>query len=385
MRFPVLSFLLLFCTFANAQQNTAHTLVHQGYTRNFLVHTPPGYNPAIKYPVVFVLHGGGLGTGPQVQNNSGMDKVADTAKFITVYPDALNTNWADGRSNQSDDAGIDDVGFVSAMIDFLLTSYSIDATMVYSCGMSNGAFMSNRLAIDLSDRIAAIGAVAGTMGESLAQRFPPANPMPFIGFHGTSDTYVPYNGGAVLLIRGNALGAEEVAGMYAGFGGCGVTPVITDITNSNLLDMSTVKKYTYTNCNSGTEVVLFKINNGGHTWPGGTRLLTFGSTNMDINASAELWKFFKTKKRPGAPTVAGSASSAVSETLSHIYPNPATTEITVQYLGKTQLVITDKSGVTYPVKVTGVQGKNKKIDVSGLRSGEYVLKFGDKTERFWIR
>jgi len=94
-----------------AQQNISSTISHQGYQREYLVHLPPGYSTSKSYPVVFVLHGGGIGTGPQIQNYTKFDAIADTAGVISIYPTALNTNWADGRGNQSDVDGIDDVGF----------------------------------------------------------------------------------------------------------------------------------------------------------------------------------------------------------------------------------------------------------------------------------
>ncbi len=307
-----------------------------------------------------------------------MDMVADTAGFIVVYPDALNENWADGRNNPSDDAGVDDVGFISKMIDFVKTNYSIDVEKVFSCGMSNGAFMSHRLAVDLSDRIAAIGAVAGTMGNATFTRFPPQHPMPLIEFHGTSDTYVPYNGGAVVVTRGEARGVEEVVNSYAGFDGCDVTPVKTDIPNINKLDLSTVEKYTYTNCDNNADVVFFKIIRGGHTWPGGNRIIAFGSTNGDISASGEIWNFFRTKRRVGAPQL-----TAIEPTIK-IFPNPVQHELQFEYIGTEEPLVLDKIGRTFAVKVLEV-GNLKKIDISQLTPGEYFLKLGEKVERFWIR
>lgn len=366
---PFLSVLaLLAVSSIFAQQNIDTTLVHQDQQRKFRIHLPAGYSSATDYAMVFVLHGGGLGTGPQVQNNTQMDVVADAGGFIVIYPDALNENWADGRGNPSDDAGVDDVGFISKVIDFMNAGYSIDVERVFSCGMSNGAFMSHRLAVNLSNRIAAIGAVAGTMGPDCAADFPPANPMPLIEFHGTSDLFVPYKGGAVVVTRGTAVGVEEVVRMYAGFDGCNAGPDTMPVANSNVLDLSTAEKFTYLNCDNQTEVVFFKITRGGHTWPGGKKNASFGSTNMDVNASQEIWNFFKNKRRVGAPQFTTGIATNVVQLLS-IYPNPVSDLLTVGATDLSGYKITDSMGRDMTMNISG-----DKINVSEFPAGLYWIR-----------
>lgn len=375
-----LTLLLIACGLTSfAQQNINHTLTHQDQTRKFIVHLPPNYSASIDYAMVFVLHGGGLGTGAQIQNNSKMDAVADAEKFIVVYPDALNENWADGRDNPSDDAGVDDIGFVGKMIDFVNANYSIDVERVFSCGMSNGAFMSHRLAMELSNRIAAIGAVAGTMGLETASLFPPANPVPLIEFHGTNDNYVPYNGGAVVITRGEALPVEEVVNMYAGYNGCDATPVKTVVPNTNKLDLCTAERYDYTNCDNGNEVVFYKIIRGGHTWPGGGKNFALGATNQDISASVEIWNFFKNKRRLGAPQL-----TSISDRSLITYPNPAQNALEFSWKGSDEVTVMDASGKVCAFSWIDKTSDNKKIDVSNLAPGLYFLKISDKTSTFRI-
>lgn len=379
MRFAFLALLCAAFCGLSAQQNINHTLIHQGQNREFIVHLPVAYAGGSDYPVVFVLHGGGLGSGSQQQSHTKMDVVADTAGFIAVYPTALNANWADGRSNPSDDAGVDDIGFFVKMIDFLKSTYSVDAERVFSCGMSNGAFMSHRIAIELSDRIAAVACVAGTMGPDLAAKFPPINQMPVLIMHGTNDRYVPYDGGAVVVTRGEAIPVETAVDMYSGYNACDLTPVKTNLPNTNKLDLSTVELYTYVNCDNQADVLFYKIVGGGHTWPGATKIAAFGSTNQDINASGEIWRFFSRKRRVGAPQL-----TAIEIKLS-LTPNPASHELQFESTGEEMPKVVDQLGRTYKYQLLSKKGNRMKIDVSELSPGEYFFKLGNRTERFWIR
>jgi poly(3-hydroxybutyrate) depolymerase len=141
------------------------SIVHDHLTRTFVIHVPPSYKASVATPVVLMFHGG-FGNGAQFEKNSGMDKLADQEGFITVYPDGLGPvpTWNGGdccgyaRKNN-----IDDVGFVSDLIDYLETKLNVDPDRIYASGMSNGGILCYRLACELSDKIAAIGPVEGGM------------------------------------------------------------------------------------------------------------------------------------------------------------------------------------------------------------------------------
>ncbi len=172
-------------------QTKSHSFLFEEKQRNYNVFLPKNYNSESQFPLVFNLHGYTLNKVQQM-NYSKMNEVADTAGFIVVYPNAVGTAWNCGINATI--GHVNDVGFINAPIDTLIAHYSIDEKKIYSCGFSLGGFMSHRLACELSNRIAAIGDVAGTMANSLLNNFETMHPMPVIKIHGTNDEIVSYNG-----------------------------------------------------------------------------------------------------------------------------------------------------------------------------------------------
>ncbi|MCB9248770.1 MAG: hypothetical protein H6613_09605 [Ignavibacteriales bacterium] len=122
---------------------------------------------------------------------SKMNEVADTAGFIVVYPNAVLTAWSCGINLTA--GHVNDVGFIDALLDTLANNYSIDEERIYCCGFSLGGFMSHRLACQLSNRIAAIADVAGSIAQDFTTNITTAHPMPVLKFHGT-DQIIPYDG-----------------------------------------------------------------------------------------------------------------------------------------------------------------------------------------------
>src|SRR5688572_29721389 len=139
--------------------------------RSYHVHVPPSYDPKKPMPVVIALHGAGM-NGKMMKLYSDLDKKADAAGFIVVYPDGTGTGsfltWNSGGLRLGA-RGADDVAFIRKMLDDLAGVAAIDSKRVFATGMSNGGMMSYRLAAELSDRIAAIAPVAGTMGTAKAE------------------------------------------------------------------------------------------------------------------------------------------------------------------------------------------------------------------------
>ncbi len=174
------------------------SLTHGGRVRTYLLHIPP--QAADKKPLAVVLnfHGGG-GAAKGQKEWSGLDAVADREGFLAVYPDGTGRfgrrllTWNAGtccgyaRTN-----AVDDVGFVSALLVDLAARTPVDRTRVYATGMSNGAMMSYRLAVEASERIAAIAPVAGGM---VVESFTPHLPMPVMHFHSVDDPRALYQGG----------------------------------------------------------------------------------------------------------------------------------------------------------------------------------------------
>ncbi len=271
------------------------TLRHGGLVRTYRVHLPPSYDAGKRWPVVLALHGGGA-TGRGTERLTHLGEIADRHGFIVVYPDGIRRGWADGRGGTgAERAGVDDVGFLAALIDKLAGEYSIDPARVYATGISNGGFMSQRLACELSARIAAIAVVAATIGESLAGRCKPLRPVPVLMIHGTEDPLVPWAGGKVKVgAGGRILSVNASIRKWASLDGCAATPTVTPSRKPST-DGTRVRREVYGGCTDGAEVVLYAIEGGGHTWPGGLQYFPerfIGKTSRDIDAGEVIWEFF---------------------------------------------------------------------------------------------
>ena len=163
------------------------------------------------------------------------------------------------------------------MYNKLLIDYNIDLSRVYSVGMSNGGAMSYFLACDMSDKIAAIASVTGAMTSYQLSSCNPVHSTPILQIHGTNDTVVSFSS--------MQYGLEY----WRSYNNCNLIADTILIPNYDLSDSSTVEHIIYGNGDDGVTTELFKITNGGHTWPGSN--FNFGGTNFDINASEEVWKF----------------------------------------------------------------------------------------------
>ncbi len=162
--------------------------------------------------------------------------------------------------------------------------FNIDPDRIYSTGMSNGVFMSFLLACQLSDRIAAIASVTGSMTPETYNDSDPQHPTPILQMHGTSDTTVPYTGTTW------SEPIAEVIQYWQNYNNCSVIPVVTVLPNLDPNDGSTIELSIFEDGDNGVTVEHYKVIGGGHTWPGNA----YGGagTNNDIDASEEIWSFF---------------------------------------------------------------------------------------------
>jgi polyhydroxybutyrate depolymerase len=271
-------------------------LTVDGRERTYLLHLPDAPLDQ-KLPLVIALHGGG-GQGKGMDALTHFNQVADRTPFIVVYPDGIDKNWADGReATKPDKNGVDDVAFLSALIDKLVKEQNVDPARVYITGISNGGFMAARLGCDLADKVAAIAVVAATLPERYEPDCKPSRPISVLQINGTDDPLVPYNGGAVGILggRGQAVSAEDAVQFWAKADGCDDKPTVTRLRNTVLLDGTNTQMTQYTGCQDDSEVMFYKVNNGGHTWPGGLQYLgerVIGRTSRDFDATEVIWDFF---------------------------------------------------------------------------------------------
>jgi polyhydroxybutyrate depolymerase len=264
----------------------------EGAKRDYIVFLPEIYNGIDKLPLMLALHGYTLNAQQQMKY-SRMNVVADTGGFIVVYPNALHATWNSGIYDSPQappNPNVNDVGFIDALIDTLSAHYSIDLDRVYSSGFSNGGFMSFRLACELSNRIAAIGSVAGVISHSIASGCDAEHKTPVIMIHGTQDTTVPYRGAQGFH------SVEYTLNRWVSFNLCTESDTLA-MPDLDASDGSTVVRIRYRHPSDSVSVILYKVINGGHSWPGGDKTQfswpDLGNTNMDINSSAEIWNFVK--------------------------------------------------------------------------------------------
>ena len=273
-----------------AQEVTETTILHDGLDRSYILYVPTSYSANNSTPLVLNLHGYSSNSGQQMIY-SNFYPIADTEGFILVHPQGTIDEmgfafWNVGNGFNNNE--VDDVGFLSALIDTIASQYNINTNRVYSMGMSNGGFMSYRLACELSNKIAAISSVTGSMNETQMNLCSPEHPIPVMQIHGTSDPTVLYEGNSLWGIEA----IEDVISYWVNFNQCDLNPIFNNIPNINTLDFCEAEHYIYENGLNGSSVEFYKIINGGHTWPGALIPLTGNNTNQDFNASEKIWEFF---------------------------------------------------------------------------------------------
>lgn len=297
------AFLIFFSCIA--QINTS-SINFDGLERTFVTYVPDAYETSTPTPLVIALHG--LGGSQNDFLATGMTFVADTANFILVSPQAITdpvygaTAWNSGAGafGISLNASIDDIGFLSALIAEMADNYNVDMQRVYCTGFSMGGFMTNRVGCEMSNTIAAIASVAGTIGGEYTCNA--GQKIPMCHFHGTVDGTVGYDN--------NIFGtqAEETVAFWANHNGCDSSPTITAISDTQD-DNYSVEHWVYNNCDENTDVELWKVINADHVWLG---------PQNDIDYSKEIWKFFLRYQLNDAVDVESKTSVSIN-----VFPNPA--------------------------------------------------------------
>lgn len=321
-------FLLLAAFQLIAQQTINGNIEHDGVERTYILYVPASYSPDQPVPLVFNFHGYTSNAAAQMFYGD-FRSIADTAGFLIVHP--MGTPDATGTTHFNAEWGtnVDDIGYSEALIDHLAEGYSIDQTRIYSTGMSNGGYMSYTLACRLSDRIAAVASVTGSM-TVLQLNTPggctPRRPVPVMQIHGTDDAVVPFNGS-------NWSGAiQDVLQYWITHNNCDPEPIVINVPNINNNDFSSATHSVYTNGDNGVEVEFYRILNGGHTWPG--TLFPNGVTNQDFNASEKIWEFFSKYDINGQMLTTSVSALDHQRTILKMYPNPVKNNLSLEFTNK---------------------------------------------------
>ena len=271
----------------NILDRTNGSLVSSGEKREYLLYVPKSYDPTSAQNVPLVINIHGFSQWPANQANvSQWNQLADEEGFIVVYPSGLGIpkRWRVTRTAE-DPTGVDiELQYYRDLIDKLSAEYAIDPERIYANGLSNGGGMSLRLACSLSDRIAAIGGVAGAYLVDLEEC---SGGVPGIFFHGQADKIVPYDGGPSERFPIDFPNIPTFVEDYAQLNGC-------DANETLILEKDHVRAVRYEGCDPDADVVFYTISDGGHTWPGGKPLpeRITGKTTHEINATRLMWEFF---------------------------------------------------------------------------------------------
>lgn len=279
-----------------------HELTWEERSRTYQVYFPEERFAEGPLPLLFVLHGGG-GNATDLQSFTfnRFNELADTHGFIVIYPEGFEKSWNDGRDVSglatAWDENIDDVGFISEIADRLIDEYNIDRSQIFTSGISNGGFMSSRLLCDRSDLFKGGAIITATIPENYLGNCNPTNPNSVLVLNGTEDPLVPYEGGQITILgqeRGLVISTDAYMQFWANANGCESDPNITDLPDTQD-DDTTVQIYDYASCDNQAAVRLYRIEGGGHTWPGGEEILAeflVGRTTEEFVACDVIWDFF---------------------------------------------------------------------------------------------
>lgn len=286
-----------------ASNRSNGSLVRSGQERDYLLYVPRTYDPSKPTPLVISMHGAAM-WGAAQKETSQWNRVADVQGFIVVYPSGATGSGPRMWHTERGAGPMMDVDFISALIDTLEVTYNIDASRIYANGISNGGGMAFVLSCLLSNRIAAVGMVAA------AQMLPfgwctDRRAVPMIAFHGTADPQVPYNGGQTWVAPVRFPNVRAWTAKWASRNRCAPNPIDSAVAKD-------VSRRAYTGCADDAEVVLYTVQGGGHTWPGGTPLPKWftGSTSRSIDATSEMWAFFRAH-RLGQRSIVQQPSSVI--------------------------------------------------------------------------
>jgi polyhydroxybutyrate depolymerase len=275
----------------------------KGVARSYSVQLP-ATKPT---PLVIVLHGN-TQTGADMAARTSWRDVARREGFGVVFPNGLNRAWADLRPNtrragRAPPEGTDDVGFIVALIEKFVSDGAADPGRIYITGLSNGGAMTMTMICARADLFAAAASVIFNLTDDMAASCHPAKQVPMLMINGTADPLIPYEGG-----RGSSRFAvpgfwstQQTFDFWRRVNGCDARDsAAVEIDHRDPSDPTTVTRIS-PHCPKGRDVVLYRINKGGHRMPGNSADVRFprivnmllGPQNRDIDGAEVIWEFFR--------------------------------------------------------------------------------------------
>jgi polyhydroxybutyrate depolymerase len=354
-------------TLTYAQQTINGSIIHDGIQRDYILYIPAIYDGGTEVPLVFNFHGFGSNANEQMLYGD-FRAIADSEGFLLVHPEGTffngNQHWNVGGFTIG--STVDDVGFTEALIEELAGLYTINLNRVYATGMSNGGYMSFLLACQLSEKIAAVASVTGSMTPETFDACNPQHPTPILQIHGTNDEIVPYNGASW------SRSIEDVMTYWVNYNNCDESPSTTVFPDIDPTDGSTVEHIVYQNGDNNVTTEHMKVLGGRHTWPGAAYNLP--GTNQDISASMEIWEFFSRFDINGTLSTGDYNDQSVT-----IYPNPTRSTINLSFNFYEHLNYTLFSATGQKLISGSLESSDSQIDLSNLPPNIYYLVIENQT------
>lgn len=277
-----------------------HGFELDGLQRQYLLYTPQNASGLKgERPLVIALHGGGGTMKNMVQLTKGRwNALADQHGFYVVYPNAVNGHWDFGQGKTSEELRqrVDDGKYFELLVKRLLDRLPVDRSLLFATGHSRGGQASYFIGCKLDLGIRAIAPVSMPLPQHFEDDCAGGPPLGLVLFNGTRDPQVPYNGGPITVLgmkRDVVLSTDETIKLWLRKNNC-AAKVSAVRTINPARDQTSVTRMEWSDC-EGAPVVLYRIGNGGHTWPSGRQYLPrllIGRTTRDIDAADEALAFF---------------------------------------------------------------------------------------------
>jgi polyhydroxybutyrate depolymerase len=343
------------------------SLLVDSLKREYLLHVPASYDGNDSVPLIIALHNA-YGNAAGFESMTDLSIKSDSEGFIVAYPNGTGNPrmWNAGNCcGAAMTDSINDVGFISLLIDTLSKKYNIDASRIYATGFSNGSVLAYRLAAELSDKISGIACMSGQM---MLDECNPDNPVSIIHFHALDDYSVPYEGGSGSGYEWPSV--ESIIDLWAGLNECSNTP-------DTIFDQAGVvgKRWEGADAN----IIVYTFPKGGHAW-----------VESPISATDLLWEFFSTGNAV-PPDMPASLNDRFNN---HDYQNDFVVKYPAPFGGNNTIIITSNINENLKVMIFDIYGrliKNEETsgkgdhninisDNSGFSHGTYLIKIiSDKT------
>lgn len=287
------------CNFSQKKTFSAKDCIHEKLIvdeieREYYLYIPQN-KVKEKIPLLVMLHGR-FGTAKLMLEGYNMNNMAEKEGFAVLYPNGYNRSWADGRGGTPADKNkINDVKFIETVLNNVKINFPIDDKKIFIAGHSNGGFMTQRMLLEKTNLFRAGASVTASISKNILEKFAPTKPVSVAFLSGTEDPLVSYEGGFVVDGE-EILGAEDSVSRWVAWNECKKIPKIDKIDTKS--DATSLEIYSYEECKENVSVRLYKIIGAGHMWPGIPQKIPFvnlGKPTEELDASEEIWRFFKSK------------------------------------------------------------------------------------------